>query len=82
MDRRTAVPLYLTSLDKKMAMRGKGKILIMANFKKKYRIESNRLHRWDYSKNGYNFITLITQNRKCNLGKIVQGKIVLSDFRT
>ncbi len=35
---------------------------------------------WDYSGNGYYFITLVTQNRECNLGKIIDGKMVLSGF--
>jgi len=47
-------------------------------FKNKYRI--NRMPDWDYSGNGYYFLTLVTQNRECNLGKIVNGKMILSDF--
>ncbi len=39
-------------------------------YKNKYRIASNRMPGWDYSGNGYYFITMVTQNRKCNLGKI------------
>jgi REP element-mobilizing transposase RayT len=35
---------------------------------------------WDYSGNGMYFITLVTQNRDCNLGEIVKNKIILSDF--
>ncbi len=39
---------------------------------------------WDYSGNGYYFITIVTQNRECNLGKIVKThgrtSMVLSDF--
>jgi len=49
-------------------------------YKNKYRIKSHRMPGWDYSGNGYYFITLVTQNRKCNLGKIVNGKMILSDF--
>lgn len=40
-------------------------------FRNKYRIQSNRLPGWDYSENGYYFITLDTQNRECNLGRII-----------
>jgi len=40
-------------------------------YKNKYRIKSHRLPYWDYSGNGMYFITLVTQNRVCNLGKIV-----------
>ena len=35
---------------------------------------------WDYPGNGYYFITLVTPNRECNPGKIINGKIILSDF--
>jgi len=40
---------------------------------------------WDYSGNGVYFITLVTQNRECILGKIVGGGVIsdgiqLSDF--
>jgi REP element-mobilizing transposase RayT len=46
----------------------------------KYRIQSHRMPGWDYSGNGMYFITLVTQNRDCNLGEIVKNKIILSDF--
>ncbi len=49
-------------------------------FKNKYRIKSHRLFGWDYSANGYYFITLVTQNRECNLGQIVNGVMNLSEF--
>jgi len=52
----------------------------MDKFKGKYRIKSHRKPNWDYSNRGYYFITLVTQNRECNLGKIVDGKMILSDF--
>jgi len=52
----------------------------MEKFKGKYRIESNRLKGWDYSSDAKYFITLVTQNRECNLGNIVNGEMVLSDF--
>jgi putative transposase len=39
---------------------------------------------WDYSGNGYYFITMVTQNRECNLGEIVKTNdgalLLLSDF--
>ncbi len=39
---------------------------------------------WDYSGNGMYFITLVTQNRECNLGQVVvtQGRVSMqySDF--
>ncbi len=35
---------------------------------------------WDYSGNGIYFLTIVTQNRVCNLGNVNNGKMVLSDF--
>jgi len=35
---------------------------------------------WDYSGNGIYFITLVTQNRECNLGKIVNEEKILSSY--
>jgi REP element-mobilizing transposase RayT len=35
---------------------------------------------WDYSGNGIYFITIVTQGRICNLGEIIRGKMILSDF--
>ncbi len=52
----------------------------MDKYKNKYRIESNRMPRWDYSRNGYYFITFITQNFECLLGKIQNEKMIFSDF--
>lgn len=52
----------------------------MDKFQNKYRIQSHRMPNWDYSGNGIYFITLVTQNRDCNLGKINNGKIIFSDF--
>ena len=52
----------------------------MNKFKGKYRIQSHRKPYWNYSNSGYYFITMVTQNRECNLGEIVDGKMILSDF--
>jgi putative transposase len=49
-------------------------------FQNKYQIQSLRMPKWDYSGNGIYFITLVTQNRECNLGQIRNGEIILSDF--
>ncbi len=49
-------------------------------YKNKYRIKSHRLQGWNYAGNGYYFITLVTQHRVCNLGKIKNNKIMLSGF--
>jgi REP element-mobilizing transposase RayT len=40
-------------------------------FKNKYRIASHRKPDWDYSANALYFLTLVTQNRECNLAEIV-----------
>ncbi|RLD57537.1 MAG: hypothetical protein DRJ05_09565 [Bacteroidetes bacterium] len=52
----------------------------MDKYKNKYRIESNRMPGWDYSRNGYCFVTFITQNFECLLGKIENEKMIFSDF--
>jgi len=49
-------------------------------FRNKYRIQSHRMPGWDYSGNGIYFITIVTQNRECNLGEIVGGEMILSAF--
>ena len=46
----------------------------------KYKILSPRMPNWDYSGNGMYFITLVTQNRECNLGETIKGEMFLSDF--
>jgi putative transposase len=45
-------------------------------FLDKYRIESMRLQNWDYSRNGYYFITLCTKNRAHAFGEIRNGKLI------
>ena len=35
---------------------------------------------WDYSGNGIYFLTIVTQNRVCNLGNINNKKMILSDY--
>ena len=52
----------------------------MKKYKGKYRIESHRLKGWDYSSDAVYFITLVTQNRECNLGYILNNEMILSDF--
>ena len=39
-------------------------------YRNKYRITSHRKPNWDYSANGLYFLTIVTQNRECNLGEI------------
>jgi REP element-mobilizing transposase RayT len=56
----------------------------MEKFQNKYRIQSHRRPNWDYGANGVYFITLVTQNRECNLGNILHPhpSISLSDYGT
>ncbi len=49
-------------------------------FRNKYRISSHRRPNWDYSVEALYFLTIVTQNRVCNLGSIENDKTVLSDF--
>ena len=52
----------------------------MTLFGNKYRTQSNRMPKWDYSRNGYYYITMVINNRNCILGNIKNGKMVFSDF--
>lgn len=52
----------------------------MEKFKNKYRTQSHRKPNWDYSTDALYFLTITTQNRECNLGEILNNKIILSDF--
>jgi putative transposase len=47
-------------------------------FQNKYRIESTRLKDFDYSSNGYYFITICTKNRECIFREIINEKMQLS----
>jgi len=50
----------------------------MTLYKNKYRIESARCQNWDYTSNGYYFVTICTQNRQYFFGDVVAGKMQLS----
>lgn len=52
----------------------------MSLYKNKYRVESARLKNWDYSSEGYYFITICIHNREQILGDIISDKMVLSDI--
>jgi REP element-mobilizing transposase RayT len=52
----------------------------MTLYKNKYRIESARYLNWDYTSNGYYFVTVCTYNRQSFLGNIIAGKMQLSDM--
>ena len=47
-------------------------------YKDKYRIESTRLKDWDYSRDGYYFVTICTQDKKCFFGDVIDEKVRLS----
>jgi len=51
----------------------------MTLYKNKYRVESARLKGWDYSSDGYYFITICTKARVCLFGDVIAGKMVLND---
>lgn len=50
----------------------------MTLFKDRYRIESSRLKGWDYSSQGFYFVTICTRNRECFLGDVKDGDVHLS----
>ena len=50
----------------------------MSLYKNRYRIESARLKNWNYSANGYYFITICTKNRKQLFGEIKNNEMKLS----
>jgi len=49
-------------------------------FKDKYCVESVRLQGYDYSQPGAYFITIVTHNRQCLFGKIVDGEMIRNEF--
>ena len=51
----------------------------MTRFQNRYRVESARLCGWDYASRGWYFVTLCTKDKRCFLGRAVDGQIVLSD---
>jgi len=52
----------------------------MDKYKNKYRATSHRKPYWDYSANALYFLTIVTQNRTCILGNIVNAAMVLSEM--
>ena len=52
----------------------------MTLYKNKYRVESVRLKGWDYSSNGFYFITICVKNRECLFGKIVAWEMALNEY--
>ncbi|MBE8724609.1 transposase [Flavobacterium hungaricum] len=51
----------------------------MSLYKEKFKTDSHRLKNWDYSNEAVYFITIVTQDRKCIFGSIVEDKMVLNE---
>ena len=49
-------------------------------FKNKYRIPFTRLKGWDYSKDGYYFVTICVKNKICLFGRINKGKMMFTEI--
>jgi len=49
-------------------------------FKNKYRIKSARLKNWDYSNDGFYFVTFCVKDHECVLGDIINNKMVLNKY--
>ena len=49
-------------------------------YKGKYRIESNRLRGWDYSRNGHYFLTIVTAGRQLFFGNVNNGEMILNEI--
>ena len=52
----------------------------MSLYKNRYKVESTRLKNWDYSSNGYYFITICTKNRNHLFGNIRYDEMQLSEI--
>ena len=48
-------------------------------FRNKYRIESSRLKGYDYSGAGAYYITIVTRNRECFFGDVVEDNMILNE---
>lgn len=49
-------------------------------FKNKYRIGSHRLQNWDYSNDGFYFVTICTKNKQHFFGEIKNQEMILNQF--
>jgi REP element-mobilizing transposase RayT len=54
------------------------RFVVVTLFQKRYRVETARLPSWDYRAAGWYFVTICTENKKCTLGSVSDGCIVLS----
>ena len=51
----------------------------MTLYQDKFKIDSKRLKNWDYSGEGVYFITIVTKNRKCIFGSVIDDKMILNE---
>ena len=49
-------------------------------FRNKYRIPTTRLQNWDYSSNGYYFVTVCTKDKKEFFGEIANNEMCFSEI--
>lgn len=49
-------------------------------YQNKYRIESIRLKSWDYSCNGFYYVTICVKNREHIFGEIIDNEMILSEI--
>jgi len=49
-------------------------------YNNKYRIQSTRLKRWDYSSSGLYFITVVTKNHEHYFGEIIDNEMYYSEL--
>jgi hypothetical protein len=47
-------------------------------YKGVYRVDTTRLKDWDYTNDGYYYVTICTKNNKCYFGKIRNGRMYLN----
>ena len=52
----------------------------MTLYHNKYRVETTRLKGWDYTSDGYYFVTICTHNREHLFGHIQHGQMVLNPY--
>ena len=52
----------------------------MEKFGDRYQIKLIRLKNWDYSRQGYYYVTICAHGRKSLFGEIVNGEIILNNF--
>jgi REP element-mobilizing transposase RayT len=54
--------------------------MAMSKFNDKYRIESIRIKGYDYSQDGYYYLTICAKDRKCIFSEIIDDSVILSDL--